>query len=64
MGGREVGGVATLLAAHRRLDDDTHREGVAAFWGAERIRARAPGLEARWDFLSPWPNLAAQSIRA
>ena len=45
MGGREVGGMATLLAAHRDLANAAHREEVASFWGVDRIRAE-PGLTA------------------
>jgi ferredoxin-nitrate reductase len=45
MGGREVGGMATLLAAHRDLANPAHRAEVAAFWGVESIRAE-PGLTA------------------
>jgi anaerobic selenocysteine-containing dehydrogenase len=33
MGGREVGGLATMLAAHRTLDNPVHRKEVADFWG-------------------------------
>ena len=45
MGGREVGGMATLLAAHRSLSNPKHREEVATFWGVERIRPE-PGYTA------------------
>jgi len=45
MGGREVGGLATELAAHRRLDSAADREEVAAFWGSGPIAAE-PGLTA------------------
>lgn len=37
MGGREVGGLATTLAAHRRIEDPLHREEVRAFWGVDHI---------------------------
>ncbi|MFT4172530.1 MAG: molybdopterin-dependent oxidoreductase [Rhodocyclaceae bacterium] len=33
MGGREVGGMATMLAAHRDIDNATHRHEVATAWG-------------------------------
>src|SRR5258708_27640691 len=33
MGGREVGGMATELAAHHRLDDPEDRAAVERFWG-------------------------------
>jgi ferredoxin-nitrate reductase len=45
MGGREVGGMATLLAAHRDLANPAHREEVARFWGVPAIPAK-PGLTA------------------
>ncbi|CAB3750427.1 nitrate reductase [Paraburkholderia solisilvae] len=48
MGGREVGGMATMLAAHREIGNAAHREEVARFWGladAARLSA-APGLPA------------------
>ena len=45
MGGREVGGMATLLAAHRQLANPEHRKEVAAFWGVDSIRPE-PGLTA------------------
>lgn len=45
MGGREVGGMASLLAAHRDLANPVHREEVAAFWGSGPIAAE-PGLTA------------------
>ncbi|HEY1142306.1 MAG TPA: molybdopterin-dependent oxidoreductase, partial [Lysobacter sp.] len=32
MGGREVGGMATMLAAHREIDDPRHRAEVERFW--------------------------------
>ena len=45
MGGREVGGMATLLAAHKNLNDPEHRQEVADFWGVESIRDK-PGFTA------------------
>jgi assimilatory nitrate reductase catalytic subunit len=45
MGGREVGGLANLLSAHRDLDDPEHRAEVAALWGVPSVPAR-PGLTA------------------
>lgn len=45
MGGREVGGLATTLAAHRKLDNSQHREEVARFWGVKSISPK-PGLTA------------------
>ncbi|HET9487975.1 MAG TPA: molybdopterin-dependent oxidoreductase [Chryseosolibacter sp.] len=40
MGGREVGGLATMLAAHRKIEDPAHRKEVEEFWGAESISAK------------------------
>src|SRR5690606_40257793 len=45
MGGREVGGMATLLAAHRDLDNALHRKEVSDFWGGGEIRSE-PGYTA------------------
>ena len=45
MGGREVGGMASLLAAHRELGNPKHRKEVADFWGGKPIQAE-PGLTA------------------
>ena len=45
MGGREVGGMATLLAAHRDLANPAHRQEVQDFWGGQTINA-TPGLTA------------------
>ncbi len=45
MGGREVGGLANMLAAHMDLDRASHRETVQRFWGSPRI-ASMPGLKA------------------
>lgn len=45
MGGREVGGMANLLAAHHDLGNAAHREKVARFWGGGPIAAQ-PGLTA------------------
>lgn len=45
MGGREVGGMANLLAAHRNLLDPAQRQVVADYWKVERI-AEKPGLTA------------------
>ena len=49
MGGREVGGMANLLAAHRNLLDPQQRQEVADFWGVEQIAAQ-PGLTATQMF--------------
>ncbi len=45
MGGREVGGLATTLAAHLSLEEPSHRARVAQHWGAPSISER-PGLTA------------------
>jgi assimilatory nitrate reductase catalytic subunit len=45
MGGREVGGMANLLSAHRNLADPGHRAEVARLWGVESV-PEAPGLTA------------------
>jgi len=45
MGGREVGGMANLLAAHRDLNNEAHRTEVANFWRGKEISAK-PGLTA------------------
>ncbi|MEO8101820.1 MAG: molybdopterin-dependent oxidoreductase, partial [Betaproteobacteria bacterium] len=37
MGGREVGGLATSLAAHRDIANPAHREEMMALWGVDRI---------------------------
>jgi assimilatory nitrate reductase catalytic subunit len=45
MGGREVGGMANMLAAHMELDDAVHRAGLQTFWRSPRMASR-PGLKA------------------
>ncbi len=45
MGGREVGGLANLLSAHRDLANPAHRAEVAALWGVPDVPA-APGRTA------------------
>ncbi|MET0544253.1 MAG: molybdopterin-dependent oxidoreductase, partial [Variovorax sp.] len=45
MGGREVGGMANLLSAHRDLGNPTHRAEVATLWGLADIPA-TPGKTA------------------
>ena len=37
MGGREVGGLANLLSAHRDLANPAHRAEVAALWGVPDV---------------------------
>jgi assimilatory nitrate reductase catalytic subunit len=45
MGGREVGGMANLLSAHRDLANPAHRAEVAQLWGIESVPAK-PGKTA------------------
>jgi assimilatory nitrate reductase catalytic subunit len=45
MGGREVGGMATLLSGHRELANPEHRAEVASLWGVESI-SDLPGKSA------------------
>ncbi len=45
MGGREVGGLANMLAAHMELDNPSHRDLVQTFWQSPRMADRA-GLKA------------------
>ncbi|HZV97937.1 MAG TPA: molybdopterin-dependent oxidoreductase [Methylophilaceae bacterium] len=37
MGGREVGGMANLLSAHRDLANPEHRAEIASFWGIDSV---------------------------
>ena len=45
MGGREVGGMANMLSAHRDLADPEHRAEVASLWGVNEVSAK-PGKTA------------------
>jgi assimilatory nitrate reductase catalytic subunit len=45
MGGREVGGLANLLSAHRDLSNPQHRAEVAALWGIDDVPSK-PGKSA------------------
>lgn len=45
MGGREVGGLANLLSAHRDMGNAAHRAEVARLWGVEQVPA-VPGKTA------------------
>jgi assimilatory nitrate reductase catalytic subunit len=45
MGGREVGGLANMLAAHMDIENAEHRAAVKGFWQSPRI-ATNPGLKA------------------
>ncbi len=45
MGGREVGGLANMLAAHMDITNADHRDAVQTFWKSPRM-AQKPGLKA------------------
>ncbi|MCL4123190.1 UNVERIFIED_CONTAM: hypothetical protein GTU68_034506 [Idotea baltica] len=45
MGGREVGGLSNMLAAHLDIENPDHREKVADFWNAPTLPTQA-GLKA------------------
>jgi assimilatory nitrate reductase catalytic subunit len=45
MGGREVGGLANLLSAHRDMGNAQHRAEVAALWGVQDVPSK-PGKTA------------------
>ena len=45
MGGREVGGLANMLANHLDIENADHRDAVQGFWGSPTISAK-PGLKA------------------
>jgi len=45
MGGREVGGLANMLAAHMELDNALHRDTVQTFWDAPQMASKG-GLKA------------------
>jgi assimilatory nitrate reductase catalytic subunit len=45
MGGREVGGLATMLAAHLEIENASHRALVQDFWHSPSVPSR-PGLKA------------------
>ncbi|MDQ6957005.1 MAG: molybdopterin-dependent oxidoreductase [Mariprofundaceae bacterium] len=45
MGGREVGGLANMLAAHRDYHNPEHRKEVADYWGVDDVPCK-PGLTA------------------
>jgi assimilatory nitrate reductase catalytic subunit len=45
MGGREVGGMANLLSAHRDLDNPLHRAEIAKLWGVAGVPEK-PGKTA------------------
>ncbi|HVY81944.1 MAG TPA: molybdopterin-dependent oxidoreductase [Steroidobacteraceae bacterium] len=41
MGGREVGGMANMLAAHMDLENPAHRQAVQTFWNSPRMASRS-----------------------
>ncbi|MEM9575271.1 MAG: molybdopterin-dependent oxidoreductase, partial [Pseudomonadota bacterium] len=45
MGGREVGGLANMLAAHMAIENPEHRDRVQRFWNAPTMASK-PGLKA------------------
>jgi assimilatory nitrate reductase catalytic subunit len=45
MGGREVGGLSNMLAAHMDLESESDREKVQSFWDSPSIASK-PGLKA------------------
>ncbi len=45
MGGREVGGLANMLAAHMNIEDEAARDRVRRFWASPAMAAK-PGLKA------------------
>ncbi len=59
MGGREVGGMATLLSAHRHLANPEHRRQVASFWGVPSVPEK-PGFTA----VELFDALAAGKVKA
>ncbi len=59
MGGREVGGMANMLSAHRDLANAAHRAEVARLWGVENVPAQ-PGKTA----VELFHALAEGSVRA
>ncbi|MFM2390173.1 MAG: hypothetical protein RLZZ437_1728, partial [Pseudomonadota bacterium] len=45
MGGREVGGLANMLACHLEIENPTHRAAVQTFWASPSMASK-PGLKA------------------
>ncbi len=46
MGGREVGGLANMLACHLDLENENHRAAVKTYWNAPAVIPDAAGLKA------------------
>jgi assimilatory nitrate reductase catalytic subunit len=59
MGGREVGGMANLMSAHRDLSREDDRREIAAYWGVESVPAQ-PGRTA----VEMFEAIRAGAIRA
>ncbi|MEC5387411.1 molybdopterin-dependent oxidoreductase [Uliginosibacterium sp. H3] len=59
MGGREVGGMATLLSGHRDMDNAEHRAEVAKLWGIPSVPEQA-GLTA----IELFDAMAAGTVKA
>ncbi|ESZ39303.1 nitrate reductase [Mesorhizobium sp. L2C066B000] len=59
MGGREVGGMANMLAAHMEIENPEHRDRVQRFWNAPAV-APKPGLKA----VEMFQAIAAGRIKA
>ncbi len=59
MGGREVGGMATLASAHRDLASPADRAEIARLWGVDDVPAQ-PGLTA----VEMFDRLAAGDLKA
>lgn len=60
MGGRETGGLANVLPAHRDVTNATHRAEVEAFWNGPVKIAHKPGLTATEMFAA----LADDTLKA
>ena len=63
MGGREVGGLATQLAAHMELENPDHRKLVQTFWNAPHM-PEAPGLKAVDMFRAPESEKETGEVKA
>ncbi len=59
MGGREVGGLANMLAAHMDIENPEHRSAVQEFWHSPRV-AQKSGLKA----VDLFDAMAAGKIKA
>ena len=59
MGGREVGGLANILAAHMDLDNPEDVDRVGRFWGSAQV-ANRPGLKA----VELFDAIAAGTVKA